>query len=88
MRDRRRHGWTRWLCGCIVRTSGPARGSINRVSAVRAEPGGLMLAFKPAPGVLAGEFYEANGFRRIALRAPDAEDAETIRLLNGAGVRA
>jgi hypothetical protein len=35
-----------------------------------------------------GRFYEQSGFRKIEPHAPDAEDEETIRLLNGQDVRA
>lgn len=68
---------------------GPARGSVNRVSSVQSLPlGNTGLKFDgwPASGVRAG--YHSSYFRRIAPHAPDAEDAETIRLLAGVEVRA
>jgi len=70
------------------KAGGPRLGGVYVVERVEIEPfgdyfpAGLYLAFADFPDSF---FHE--GFRKIRPHAPDAEDAETIRLLNGAPVR-
>lgn len=59
----------------------PKKGSVNTVSALSLAPTGtLSLQFVDYPNDIA---FDASAFRKIAPHAPDGEDAETIRLLNG-----
>ena len=68
---------------------GPARGSVNRVRSVTP----LQVGYSCRTGLKFDEWpdhhsFFASAFRRIAPHAPDAEDAETIRLLTGEQVTA
>ena len=62
---------------------GPALGSVTAVDAVDLEPEGVFLCFDEYPDC---SFYNL-AFRKIRPHLPDAEDAETLRLLNGAPAR-
>jgi len=63
----------------------PLPGSVNRVSAVTSlKYGGLGLSFDAYPARCK---FESSAFRKIRPHEPDAEDAETISLLNGTPVR-
>ena len=65
-------------------------GQILEVSEVEVIACALALGFEGRP-IIRGAFgrcgYDARCFRKIRPHAPDAEDAETIRLLTGAPVR-
>ena len=60
-------------------SEGSPPGSVNRVITVCREPEGLGLRFEDWPRYI----FSASSFRKIAPHTPDAEDAETIALLNG-----
>lgn len=74
----------RWVAPGYPDERGPSSGSVNTVSALEVCPdnGGLYLCFVDWPG----EAFEAKHFRKIDDHVPDEEDAETIRLINGAPV--
>ncbi|RKF23350.1 hypothetical protein D6851_02440 [Altericroceibacterium spongiae] len=61
---------------------GPNAGEINTVRRVGSDPAGVIgLWFEDYPGDRPCDGYPAKSFRKIRPHAPDAEDAETIRLL-------
>lgn len=61
---------------------GPRRGSVCAVVGVHSRNRATYLELAEWPG----EAFAAHPFRRIPPHTPDAEDAETIRLLTGAPV--
>ena len=65
-------------------TVGPRKGSINTVSGVDFWRSRLWLEFVEIPG----EGFYHLGFRKVTAPEADAEDAETIRLLQGGRVTA
>lgn len=64
--------------GCLT-SDGPAPGSVNRVIGITSDPEGTGLRLEDWPDFV----FSATSFRKISPHAPDEEDAETIRLLNG-----
>lgn len=63
----------------VMTSEGPAPGSVNRVINVVQEREGTGLRFEDWPEFV----FSACSFRKIRPHTPDAEDAETIALLNG-----
>lgn len=62
----------------------PKSGGVYQVSGVDRYPTGLFLEFADDPDAFNPELgWEAKDFRKIHPHAPDAEDRETIDLLNG-----
>jgi len=79
------------LALCVFSTSGGHTGKIFTVreTYVGHYRGGTVLGlrFDDFPDPDDGGAWLASAFRKIHPHAPDAEDAETIRLLNSAPVR-
>ena len=83
--------WKRFYAnGTSVEGFGPRAGMKLYVRSVDVSVlGGAALKFSDWPDVPEAEWtgYTASRFRKIRPHTPDAEDAETIRLLTGAPVR-
>lgn len=75
----------RWVAPGEPDVDGPRSGSVSHVESLEHCPddGGLYLVFDEWPD----EAFNSRYFRKIDDHAPDAEDAETIRLLNGKPAR-
>ena len=76
--------------GTVAKGEGPPAGRVLEVRSVL--PGAccsIALKFSdwPDANVRGWAGYDAKRFRKIRPHQPDEEDAETIRLLNGAPVR-
>ena len=76
---RLRDGHWRDLDLGVMTTEGPPPGSVNRVIGLRKEREGLGLRLEGWPEFI----FSACSFRKIRPHTPDAQDAETIALLNG-----
>lgn len=72
-----------WEGDVIVNSNGPSSGAILQVRDVGHGHFGTCLWFVEYPGDRTSDAYTSIHFRRIPAHTPDAEDAETIRLLTG-----
>lgn len=74
----------RWVAPGYPDVNGPRSGSVSTVASLERCPGDecLYLCFVEWPG----EAFNSKYFRKIDDHVPDEEDAETIRLMNGAPV--